>query len=336
MLVLGIESSCDETAAAVVKDGREILSNIIASQVDIHALYGGVVPEIASRAHTEAIYGVVENALKAASVSLSDIDVIAITYSPGLIGALLTGLSFAKGLSYSSGIPLVPVHHIRGHVAANYLAYQDLKPPFIALVVSGGHTSLLKVKDYVTYESIGQTRDDAAGEAFDKAARVLGLSYPGGVAMDRLASQGNKKAIKFTVSSVDGAEYDFSFSGLKTSVINYVHTEKARGRELDESFKADVAASFTDALVRTVTTRLHLLMEKDSTLPIVLAGGVAANSHLRKAVGELAGNFGVKLYLPPLSLCGDNAAMIASQGFYEFSAGMVAPLSLNAFATKSV
>ncbi|OGO88538.1 MAG: tRNA (adenosine(37)-N6)-threonylcarbamoyltransferase complex transferase subunit TsaD [Clostridiales bacterium GWF2_36_10] len=336
MLVLGIESSCDETAAAVVKDGREILSSIIASQVDIHAIYGGVVPEIASRAHTEAIYGVVENALKAASVAIKDIDAIAITYSPGLIGALLTGLSFAKGLSYSAGIPLVPVHHIRGHVAANYLVYPDLKPPFIALVVSGGHTSLLKVDDYTTYESIGQTRDDAAGEAFDKAARVLGLPYPGGVAMDKLASVGDKKAVKFTISSVDGAEYDFSFSGLKTSVINYVHNEKARGRELDEKFKADVAASYTDALVRTIITRLQLLMEKDSNLPIVIAGGVAANSHLRKAIGELAESFNVKLFLPPLSLCGDNAAMIASQGFYEFTAGVKATLSLNAYATKNV
>lgn len=336
MLVLGIESSCDETAAAVVKDGREILSNIVATQIDIHALYGGVVPEIASRAHTEAIYGVVENALNAASVTLSEIDAIAITYAPGLIGALLTGLSFAKGLSYASGIPLVPVHHIRGHVAANYLAHPDLEPPFIALVVSGGHTSLLKVNDYTHYESIGQTRDDAAGEAFDKAARVLGLPYPGGLAMDRMASQGNKKAVKFTVSSVDGAEYDFSFSGLKTSVINYVHTEKARGREMDETFKADTAASYTDALVRTITSRLRLLMEHDSSLPVVLAGGVAANSHLRNAIGELADSFGVKLYLPPLSLCGDNAAMIAAQGYFEYLAGVTASLSLNAFATKSV
>lgn len=336
MLVLGIESSCDETAAAVVRDGREMLSNVIASQVDIHALYGGVVPEIASRAHTEALYGVVENALSKASVSLSEIDAIAITYSPGLIGALLTGLSFAKGLSFSSGIPLVPVHHIRGHVAANFLVHPDLKPPFIALVVSGGHTSLLRVNSYTEYESIGQTRDDAAGEAFDKAARVLGLAYPGGLMMDRLASVGDKKAIKFSVSSVDGAEYDFSFSGLKTSVINYVHNEKARGREIDDAFKADVAASYTDALIRTITTRLELLMEREKAMPIVLAGGVAANSHLRKAVGDLAEKHGVKLFLPPLSLCGDNAAMIASQGFFEYMEGVRAPLSQNAFATKSV
>ncbi|PKM63099.1 MAG: tRNA (adenosine(37)-N6)-threonylcarbamoyltransferase complex transferase subunit TsaD [Firmicutes bacterium HGW-Firmicutes-21] len=338
MLVLGIETSCDETAAAVVKDGRELLSNIIASQVDIHSLYGGVVPEIASRAHTEAIYGVVEKALDKASVTLSDIGAIAVTYSPGLIGALLTGLSFAKGLSFASGIPLVPVHHIRGHVAANFLAFKELEPPFIALVVSGGHTSLLKVLTYTDYESIGHTRDDAAGEAFDKAARVLGLPYPGGVSMDRMASKGDKTAVKFTVSSVDNAEYDFSFSGLKTAVINLVHnhTEKNKGVEPDEAFKADIAASYTDALVRTITSRLRILLERDSTLPIVMAGGVAANTHLRRAVGELADSFGVGLFMPPLSLCGDNAAMIASQGFFELISGVTAPLSQNAFATKSV
>jgi len=336
MYVLGIETSCDETAAAVVADGRKLLSSVVASQVDIHALHGGVVPEIASRAHTEAIYGVVENALEKASVKLSEIGAIAITYAPGLIGALLTGLSFAKGLSYTTGIPLVPVHHIRGHVAANYLVHPDLAPPLIALVVSGGHTSLLKVNDYTEYVSIGQTRDDAAGEAFDKAARVLGLPYPGGVAMDKLAAKGNKKAVKFTVSSVDDAEYDFSFSGLKTAVINYVHNELSRGREMDEAFKADVAASYTDVLIRTITSRMRLLMERDASVPIVLAGGVAANSHLRNAVSELADSYGVKLYLPPLSLCGDNAAMIAAQGYYEYKAGLKAPLSLNAYATRAV
>ncbi|MDD4164232.1 MAG: tRNA (adenosine(37)-N6)-threonylcarbamoyltransferase complex transferase subunit TsaD [Eubacteriales bacterium] len=336
MLILGIESSCDETAASVVRDGREILSNIVASQADMHALYGGVVPEIASRAHTEAIYGVVENALSEASLSLTDIDAIAVTYAPGLIGALLTGLSFAKGLSYSSEIPLTPVHHIRGHVAANYLAFPELKPPFIALVVSGGHTSLLKVCDYTDYVLVGQTRDDAAGEAFDKAARVLGLPYPGGAAMDKLASKGNKKAVRFTVSNVDGAEYDFSFSGLKTSVINYVHTETSRGRELDDAFIADTAASYTDALVRTITSRLELLLQRDSSMPIVLAGGVAANSHLRNAVDVLSQSYGVGCYMPPLTLCGDNAAMIAAQGFYECQKGVYAPLRQNAYATKSV
>lgn len=336
MYILGIETSCDETAAAIVGDGRELLSSVVASQTDIHALYGGVVPEIASRAHTEAIYGIVKSALEKADLLISDIDAVAVTYAPGLIGALLTGLSFAKGLSYMSGIPLVPVHHIKGHVAANYLVYRELEPPFIALVVSGGHTSLLKVEDFLSYESIGMTRDDAAGEAFDKAARVLGLPYPGGAVMDRLASVGNKNTVRFTVSSIDGAEFDFSFSGLKTSVINYVHNHKSRGNELDQTFIADTAASYTDALVKTITTRLNLLLERGSVLPIVLAGGVAANSHLRKAVGELAESYGVKLYLPPLSLCGDNAAMIAAQGYYEFKAGVTAPLSQNAFATKNI
>ncbi len=338
MLILGIETSCDETAAAVVKDGREVVSNIIASQTDIHSVYGGVVPEIASRAHTEAICGVVSKALDAAAVTLEDIDCIAITYCPGLIGALLTGLSYAKGLSFASGKPLIPVHHIRGHVAANYLVHAELKPPFVALVVSGGHTSLLKVNNYTDYDSIGQTRDDAAGEAFDKAARMLGLPYPGGAIMDKLASQGDKNAIKFTVSSVDGAEMDFSFSGLKTALINLVHNHKARtgNAELDECFMADIAASYTEALVRTITSRLRILLERDSSLPIVLAGGVAANSHLRRAVGELADSFGVNHYLPPLSLCGDNAAMIAAQGYFEYISGAAAPLALNAFATKSV
>ncbi|MBR6777337.1 MAG: tRNA (adenosine(37)-N6)-threonylcarbamoyltransferase complex transferase subunit TsaD, partial [Clostridia bacterium] len=218
MKILGIESSCDVTAASVVEDGRTVLSNIVASQAEVHALYGGVVPEIASRAHCEALSGVVREALEKASLTLEDIDAIAVTYAPGLIGALLTGLSFAKGLSYSCGKPLVPVHHIRGHVAANYIAHPDLKPPFIALVVSGGHTSLLKVDDYTRYQSIGQTRDDAAGEAFDKAARMLGLPYPGGAAMDRLASIGNKNAMKFSISHVDNCPFDFSFSGLKTAV----------------------------------------------------------------------------------------------------------------------
>ncbi|MBR2915540.1 MAG: tRNA (adenosine(37)-N6)-threonylcarbamoyltransferase complex transferase subunit TsaD, partial [Clostridia bacterium] len=279
MKILGIESSCDETAASVVEDGRNVLSNIVASQAEVHALYGGVVPEIASRAHCEALTGVVKEALEKAECTLNDIDAIAVTYAPGLIGALLTGLSFAKGLSFSCGKPLVPVHHIRGHVAANYIAHTDLKPPFIALVVSGGHTSLLKVDDYTCYTSIGQTRDDAAGEAFDKAARMLGLPYPGGAAMDRLASLGNKNAMKFTISHVDNCPYDFSFSGLKTAVINQVHTMQQKGIELTEEFKADLAASFTETLVKSICLRVDALYSQVGKLPLVLAGGVAANSH---------------------------------------------------------
>ena len=313
-----------------------MLSNIVASQAEVHALYGGVVPEIASRAHCEALTGVVKEALEKAECTLNDIDAIAVTYAPGLIGALLTGLSFAKGLSFSCGKPLVPVHHIRGHVAANYIAHTDLKPPFIALVVSGGHTSLLKVDDYTCYTSIGQTRDDAAGEAFDKAARMLGLPYPGGAAMDRLASLGNKNAMKFTISHVDNCPYDFSFSGLKTAVINQVHTMQQKGIELTEEFKADLAASFTETLVKSICLRVDALYSQVGKLPLVLAGGVAANSHLRAGLKALAESKGVSLYLPPLSLCGDNAAMIASQGYFEYVSGSVADLKLNAFATKSV
>lgn len=330
--ILAIESSCDETAASVVENGRRVLSSVIASQVDIHAIYGGVVPEIASRAHTEAISGVVSEALSKAGTGLEGLDAVAVTYAPGLIGALLTGLSFAKGLAYSAGLPLIAVHHIRGHIAANYLEFAELKPPFIALVVSGGHTSLLRVRSYTEYETVGVTRDDAAGEAFDKAARVLGLPYPGGAAMDRLAREGNKKAFKFTVSHVDGAPYDFSFSGLKTAVINLAHTERSRGNEIEGSLRADIAASFTEAAVRTICRGVEGLYSEGEALPLVLAGGVAANSHLRAALSELTAKRGVRLYMPPLSLCGDNAAMIASQGFYELEAGNIAGLELNAYA----
>lgn len=337
MLILGIESSCDETAAAVVEDGRVLRSSAVATQVDIHALYGGVVPEIASRAHTEAIWGVTEEALRQANVSLSDIGAIAVTNAPGLIGALLTGVSFAKGLAYMSGLPLIPVHHLRGHIAANYLVFPELKPPFIALCVSGGNTELMLVSDYTDYRFVGTTRDDAAGEAFDKCARVLGLPYPGGAAMDRLASVGDPNAYTFHEGSVDGAPYDFSFSGLKTSVINTVHTALQRGAVPDDAFRADIAASFTKAVVHTLTGRLEqLLKEKDTPFDIVLAGGVAANSHLRKACEALAKQYGKTLYLPPLKLCGDNAAMIAAQGFYEYRSGNLASLSLNAYATKKV
>lgn len=337
MKILGIESSCDETAASVVEDGRKMLSNVVASQIDIHAVYGGVVPEIASRAHTEAVWGVVENALLQAECGMEDIDAIAVTNAPGLIGALLTGLSFAKGLAFATGKPLVPVHHIRGHVAANYLVHEELKPPFVALVVSGGHTSLMRVDDYTEYSLIGHARDDAAGEAFDKCARVLGLPYPGGAAMDRLAALGDKSKYKFTAGSVDGAEYDFTFSGLKTSVINLVHQETTqRGRVMDDEFRADVAASFTSALIKTINTRLELLLTREGGLNIVLAGGVAANSHLRAAVAATAEKYGAKLYLPPLKLCGDNAAMIASQGYFEYLKGTRGGTDLNAFATKGV
>ncbi len=336
MLFLGIESSCDETAAAVVEDGRKIVSSVVASQVDIHALYGGVVPEIASRAHCEAVCTVVKNALDGANITAGDLTAICVTNRPGLIGALLTGVSYAKGLAYSTGKPLVPVHHIRGHIAANYVTFEQLKPPFIALVISGGHTSLLLCKDYTEYETLGVTRDDAAGEAFDKAARVLGLPYPGGAAMDKLASLGDKKAIKFSRCSVEGSEYDFSFSGLKTNVINYAHTAQQKGAELDDKFKSDLAASFTAAVVDTISKRLDLACERYPGLPVVLAGGVAANSHIRAAVADLAAKHGVEFFVPPLKLCGDNAVMIASQGYFEYQKGVRADLDLNAQASANV
>ena len=323
MRILGLESSCDETAAAVVEDGRTLLSSVVASQVEIHKLYGGVVPEIASRAHTEAVCGVTRSALEKAGLTLADIDAVAVTVEPGLIGALLTGLSFAKGLACAAGKPLVPVHPL-------------LTPPFLALVVSGGDTSLIRVDGYTDFKRIGQTRDDAAGEAFDKAARVLGLPYPGGLMVDRLASAGRKDAFPFTAATVHDSEYDFSFSGLKTAVINCVHTRELRGQPLDEETKADIAASFTDALVRTIVTRVSRLLERSDVPALVLAGGVAANSHLRAALTELCGRLGRPLYLPPLSLCGDNAAMIAAQGYYEYRAGNLAPLSQNAYATAGV
>lgn len=336
MKILSIESSCDETAAAIVEDGRRLISSKVASQIDIHAKYGGVVPEIASRAHTEAICSVVSESLREAGITLDGVDAIAVTYAPGLIGALLTGVSYAKGLAYSSGKPLIPVHHIRGHVAANYLVHPDLEPPFLALVVSGGHTSLMKVENYTEYTLIGHARDDAAGEAFDKCARVLGLPYPGGAAMDKLASIGDKEKYRFNAGSVDGAEYDFTFSGLKTAVINLVHGETQRGRVIDDEFRADVAASFTKSLVNAVTTRLELYLARNGAMNIALAGGVAANSHLRAACAASAERFGASLFLPPLSLCGDNAAMIGAQAYYEYLSGSRAELNLNAYATKAV
>lgn len=336
-IVLAIESSCDETSVAIVKNGREQLSCATATQTDIHALYGGVVPEIASRAHTEAICSLTEKALKDASITMDEIDAIGVTNTPGLIGALLTGVCFAKGLAYATKKPLIAIDHIKGHTAANYLCFPDLKPPFTALVVSGGHTSLFSVESYTKYKVIGSTRDDAAGEVFDKVARVLGLPYPGGAAMDKLASEGDSKALKLTISKVEGSKYDFSFSGLKTAVINKVHQMEQKGEELDYKTKCDIAASMTSALVKTITSRLETYFEENpqvKTMPIVLAGGVAANSHLRKALKELTEKHGATLYQPPISLCGDNAAMIAAQGFYEPILEQDEALRLNAFATK--
>jgi len=338
MLILGIETSCDETSAAVVKDGREVLSNIVLSQSDIHARYGGVVPEIASRAHTEAIYPICEQALSQAGVGLNDINVIVATYAPGLIGALLVGLNFAKALSYKSALPFVPVNHIKGHIAAAYLDYLELEPPFLAFVASGGHTSILNISNYLDYEVIGATRDDAIGEAFDKAARAMGLPYPGGAEIEKLAAIGNAQAIRMPLARIktEGGELDFSFSGVKTHVINYINTIKQKNGELSETDKHDIAAAFTENVIQSIITRLKVAIKMTAHKKLVCAGGVLANSHIRAALSSLCEEMGVALYIPNKKYCGDNAAMIAAQGFYEYHAGNIGNLNQNAFAISKL
>ena len=333
MKILAIESSCDETAASVVEDGRKVLSNVVASQVAEHKIYGGVVPEIASRRHAEAISGVVEKALSDADCTLEDLDAVAVTYAPGLIGALLVGVNYAKGLAYAKNLPLIPVHHLRSHIAANYITHQELKPPFFCLVVSGGNTMMVEVKDYTDFRVIGRTRDDAAGEALDKAARTMGIPYPGGLNMDKLAKGGDDTAYKFPTPKVEGCPYDFSFSGLKTSVINTIHNATQKGIEIN---KVDLGASFMKAVSNCLIKNTEKAMEDTGNTTLVLAGGVSANSVLRADVIELCKKHGWKLYLPELSLCGDNAVMVGSQGYYEYLAGNVAGLELNAFAGKSI
>ena len=330
MNILSIESSCDETSAAVVSmgDGRKILSNIVASQIEIHALYGGVVPEIAGRAHIEAVSRITYEALDKAGVTLSDIQAIGVTNRPGLIGALLVGVNFAKSLAVSNGIPLVPVNHIRGHIAANYLAHPDLEPPFLAIVASGGHTSVIEVRSYTDFETVGRTRDDAMGEAFDKVARVMGIPYPGGAEMDRLASIGDSTKMTFPSAAINDGSLDFSFSGLKTHVINCLHTLSQRGEEIP---KADIAAAFTEAVVSSVIKKLELAFRDGKYKKLVLAGGVSANSHLRAALETWSEKHGIAFYVPPRSLCGDNAAMIGAQAYYEFLAGNTAGADLNAY-----
>ncbi len=333
MLILGIESSCDETAASVVEDGRHVLSNVVASQVEEHRLYGGVVPEIAGRRHAEAISGVVRRALEEAGVTLEEIDGIAVTYAPGLIGALLVGVSFAKGLALSCGKPLVPVHHLRSHIASNYLAHPDLKPPFLCLVVSGGHSHIVKVDSYTHFEVIGRTRDDAAGECYDKAARAMGMPYPGGVALDRLAEEGNPHAYTLPRPRVEGSRYDFSFSGLKTAVLNRLHNAAQKGEEIN---KADLCASFRHTVTEMLVDNTMLAAADLGVNTIVLAGGVAANMGLRRGMEAACAERGYALYLPPLSLCGDNGAMVAAQGYYELLAGNTAGTDLNAVASLSI
>ena len=324
--ILAIESSCDETAAAVVEDGRKILSNAVFTQIDLHALYGGVVPEIASRAHVEKVDRMVDEALKEAGMTLRDVDAIAVTYGPGLVGALLTGVSCAKALAYAAGKPLVPVNHIEGHICANFLTDPNLKPPFACLVVSGGHSHLFSVEDYGVYRIIGQTQDDAAGEAFDKAARVLNIPYPGGPLLDKLAEEGNPFAMKLPRPKTEG-RYDYSFSGLKTAFINAVHNARQKGETLND---ADLAASFRHAVVSFLVDKAMLAAEEMGLKKMALAGGVSANSLLRREMEKACKERGIELYMPKLSLCGDNAAMIASAGYYRLRRGEIADLTLNA------
>ncbi|MBQ1951046.1 MAG: tRNA (adenosine(37)-N6)-threonylcarbamoyltransferase complex transferase subunit TsaD [Clostridia bacterium] len=333
MRILGIESSCDETAAAVVEDGRTVLSNVVASQIEEHRLYGGVVPEIASRRHAEAISGVVKEALEQAHTTLADTDGIAVTHAPGLIGALLVGVSFAKGLAIATGKPLVPVHHLRSHIAANYLAHPDLKPPFLCLVVSGGHSHIVRVDDYTQFAVIGRTRDDAAGECYDKAARAMGMPYPGGVALDRLAAQGNPQTYALPRPHVEGSRYDFSFSGLKTAVINRLHNAEQKGESVN---KADLCASFQHTVTDLLVTNTLLAANDLGMDTIVLAGGVSANSGLRAGMTAACAQAGYRLFAPPLSLCGDNGAMVAAQGYYEWLAGHTAGADLNAVASLPI
>lgn len=333
MKILAIESSCDETAASVVEDGVKVLSNIVASQIDEHKLYGGVVPEIASRRHAENICGVVTEALAEANCTMSDIDAVAVTYAPGLIGALLVGVSYAKGLAYSQNKPLVPVHHIAGHIAANYISHPELKPPYLCLVVSGGHSHIVEVLDYTHFNVIGRTRDDAAGECFDKVARTLGFPYPGGKYIDDAAKKGDKSAFKFPHPHLTGCEYDFSFSGIKTAVINMVHNASQKGEEVN---REDVAASFQNTVADILVEKLMLAAKHLGYSEIALAGGVSANSGVRNALKKACDLRGYNLYMPEFKYCGDNAAMIGAQGYHDYMAGKRADESLNAVATLSL
>ena len=332
MKILAIESSCDETAAAVVQDGRTVLSNIVASQIEEHRLYGGVVPEIASRRHAEAIVGVADEALCQAQCTLDEIDAVAVTYAPGLIGALLVGVNFAKGLALAAKKPLIPVHHLRAHIASNYISNLELKSPFLCLVVSGGHSHIVEVKSYTEMKVIGRTRDDAAGEAFDKAARAMGIPYPGGVELDKIAETGDDAAFVMPRPRVDGSPYDFSFSGLKTAVINLIHNRTQKGEEIPV---ADLCASYRKAVVGCLCDNFLLAAQDLGYDTLVIAGGVSANSLLRRELTERCrGKY--RLYIPERRYCGDNAAMVGSQGYYEYLAGHIAGADLNAVATLPI
>lgn len=333
MNILSIESSCDETAVAIVRDGREILTDCIASQVELHKLYGGVVPEIASRKHIEAIYGLADQALVQSGLTRQNLDAIAVTYAPGLIGAVLVGVNFAKAAAYALNLPLVPVHHIRGHIAANYLAYPELEPPFICLVVSGGHTLIVDVRGYTDFRILGTTRDDAAGECFDKVARVLGMPYPGGAALDRCAKTGDEEKYPLPHTKLSGNPLDMSFSGLKTAALNLIHMHEQKGESVDVP---SLCASFSKAVSEMLVPRTMQALKESGYKKLAIAGGVAANSRIRADFKAACESLGAALYTPPLSLCGDNGAMIGSQGYYEFLAGTRAGQDLNAFATRSI
>ncbi len=332
-LILGIESSCDETAAAVVKNGREVLSNVINTQIDLHKKYGGVVPEIASRKHIENIDAVVEEALVKANVTIGDIDAVAVTYGPGLVGALLVGVSFAKAYAYAAKKPLIPVHHIKGHIMANFIAHKELEPPFVCLVASGGHSHIVLAEDYTEFKILGRTRDDAAGEAFDKIARVIGLGYPGGPKVDKLAKEGNPEAVKFPRVRIDKDSLDFSFSGVKTAVINYLHKQEQLGAEVN---KADIAASFQAAVTDVLVEHTVEAAEKYNMSTIAIAGGVAANSELREKMTVEAKKKNISVLFPPPVLCTDNAAMIACAGYYSYLKGITAAPDLNAVPYLSI
>ena len=332
MIILGIETSCDETAAAIVENGREVLGSFVLSQAEEHKLYGGVVPEIASRRHAEGIAYTVDTAIQNAGIDISQIDGIAVTYAPGLIGALLVGLSYAKSFGYAISKPIIPVHHLRGHIAANYITHKELKPPFLCLVTSGGNTQIVAVKDYTDFEIIGATCDDAAGEAFDKAARALGFPYPGGVHIDKEGQKGNPNLLKLPHPNTK-EEFDFSFSGLKTAVINMINTANMKGEELN---KQDIAAAFQETVGDILSQKFFAAAKKLGYKTLVAAGGVSANSCLRKKLIQGAESLGADIYLPELRLCGDNAEMIAAQGYYEYLAGNVAKSDLNAYATMPI
>ena len=333
MNILAVESSCDETAVAIVKDGREVLTDCIASQVDLHRIYGGVVPEIASRKHIEAIYSLADQALQNTGLGRWDIDAVAVTYAPGLIGAVLVGVNFAKAAALAMGKPLIPVHHIRGHIAANYIAYPDLKPPFLCLVVSGGHTMFVEVKDYTDMRILGTTLDDAAGECFDKVARVLGMPYPGGAALDKAAKAGEETKYTLPRSKPGDNPYNMSFSGLKTAALNLIHHAEQVGEELDIP---SLCASFSAAVSDTLIPRAVMALKETGYRKIAVAGGVAANSRIRSDLLKAAEELGAEVFLPPLILCGDNGAMIGAQAYYEYLAGNTGDMRLNAYATKSI